>query len=87
MDNSQSITLHGYTPVKEFYSPDYATIVNTHTQPDLRTTLYWNPNIITNKTTPEQTIKFYNNDVTRRFKIVLEGMNDDGKLIHMEKIY
>jgi hypothetical protein len=79
--------LQGYTPVKEFYSPDYATIINTNTQPDLRTTLYWNPNIITNKTTPEQTIKFYNNDITRRFKIVLEGMNADGKLIHMEKIY
>jgi len=85
--NTQSITLRGYTSVKEFYSPDYSTIVNTPNQPDLRTTLYWNPNIITNKTTPEQTIKFYNNDVTHRFKIVLEGMNADGKLIHLEKIY
>jgi hypothetical protein len=85
--NNTVLTLTGYTPIKEFYSPDYATIVNTDAQPDLRTTLYWNPNIILNKTTREQTIKFYNNDVTRRFKIVIEGMNADSKLIHIEQVY
>ncbi|RWY55779.1 hypothetical protein [Mucilaginibacter gilvus] len=82
--NKKMIILPGYTTVKEFFSPDYASGIMV-SKPDLRTTLYWNPNIIMDKENHEYTIKFYNNDVTRKFKIVLEGINFDGKLIHLEK--
>ncbi|MDB5129459.1 hypothetical protein [Mucilaginibacter sp.] len=84
--NNKMLPLAGYTPVKDFFSPDYATAVNAPSAPDLRTTLYWNPNIILDKGKQEYLIKFYNNDVTRKFKIVLEGMNFDGKLVHIEKV-
>lgn len=84
--SNKMLPLPGYTPVKEFFSPDYATAVNAVTKPDLRTTLYWNPNIIMDKANNEYVIKFYNNDVTRKFRIVLEGINFDGKLVHMEKV-
>jgi hypothetical protein len=84
--NNKMLPLPGYTPVKEFFSPDYATAATAVAKPDLRTTLYWNPNIILDKEKKEYLIKFYNNDVTRKFKIVLEGMNFDGKLVHIEKV-
>jgi hypothetical protein len=84
--NNKMLPLPGYTPVKEFFSPDYATAATAVAKPDLRTTLYWNPNIILDNENHEYLIKFYNNDVTRRFKIVLEGMNFDGKLVHIEKV-
>ncbi len=51
MYNMATISPLGYQPVKEFYSPKYDTPdqknVNT---PDLRTTIYWNPNV---KVSPE----------------------------------
>jgi hypothetical protein len=84
--NNKMLPLPGYTPVKEFFSPDYATAATAVAKPDLRTTLYWNPNIVMDNEKREYLIKFYNNDVTRKFKIVLEGMNFDGKLVHIEKV-
>lgn len=84
-NNNKMLPLAGYTAVKDFFSPDYATAVTVSGKADLRTTLYWDPNIILDKEKREYLIKFYNNDVTRKFKIVLEGMNFDGKLVHLEK--
>ncbi|HYO21373.1 MAG TPA: hypothetical protein VER36_03140, partial [Flavisolibacter sp.] len=79
------VQLMGYSAVKEFYSPDYATVSERHSFDDLRTTLYWNPSIYLDKNRKRLRIKFYNNDVTKRFRIVLEGLNAVGRLIHVEK--
>ncbi|HUC80751.1 MAG TPA: hypothetical protein VMR70_07520 [Flavisolibacter sp.] len=79
------VQLMGYSPVKEFYSPDYATTSERHAYDDLRTTLYWNPSVILDRNRKRLRISFYNNDVTKRFRIVLEGLNAMGRLIHVEK--
>jgi hypothetical protein len=75
----------GYTPVKEFYSPNYDTFDQRNELQDLRTTLYWNPMILT--TTQNHIIKmpFYNNDITNSFRIVLEGVSKDGKITRIVK--
>lgn len=78
--------LSGYTPVKQFYSPDYSVIEKSDV-PDYRTTLYWKPFILTDKDHHSITLTFYNNDITKRIKILIEGCNEDGKLVSMEKIY
>jgi len=77
-------TVVGFSAIKQFYSPDYATINST--DKDLRTTLYWNPAVLTNSENRKLKLHFYNNDQTRRFRIILEGMNEDGKLIRVEKV-
>ncbi len=74
----------GYTAYKEFYKPDYS--FNQPQDPDLRTTLYWNPYIITDKTNNNIKIDFYNNNISKRLRIVLEGIDAEGKLAHFEKI-
>lgn len=79
------VKIPGYSPLKEFYSPDYAQ------NPDLpgndaRTTLLWMPNIISGKGITRIPLHFYNNDFTKRIRIVLEGYNDEGKLVHIEKL-
>jgi len=79
-------SLRGYSPVMIFYSPQYATGVNP-ANPDYRKTLYWNPNIIFDKKSKEFMIKFYNNDLAESFKLVIEGVNSNGKLTHVEKIF
>ena len=79
-----SVTLTGYTSYKEFYHPDY-----TYSQPknlDLRPTLYWNPYVLTDKKNKTFKFEFFNNDITQRFRIVIEGVNAAGKLARVEKI-
>jgi len=88
MPNSKGMDyaiLGGYSRFKEFYSPTYDK-QPTNFDPDLRNTLYWNPYIITNKKTPRFRAEFYNNDVSKKLQIVLEGVNLDGKMIRIVKM-
>lgn len=78
-------TVAGYTPVKEFYSPNYAE-KNAGSGTDARATLLWMPYILTDKNKQKIPITFYNNDFTKKMRLVLEGINDDGKMIRIEKI-
>jgi hypothetical protein len=80
------VQVTGYTPVKEFYSPNYATASLLNDLPDLRTTLYWAPYIILDKNRKRVKIQFYNNDVTHRFRVVMEGINANDKLVRVEKV-
>ena len=80
------VQIAGYTPVKEFYSPDYAVSSLLNDLPDLRTTLYWAPYILLDKNKKRAKIQFYNNDITKRFRVVLEGVNANDKLVRVEKV-
>jgi hypothetical protein len=80
-------TVVGYSPIREFYSPNYATFVRSNEQRDVRTTLYWKPQVITTKNKNKVTLVFYNTDVfSKALRIVVEGMNKDGQLTHFEEI-
>lgn len=84
--NLSQLKMAGYSPIKEFYTPDYSMPDAKHTNADLRSTLLWQPYILTDKNNPKALISFYNNDISTKLKVVLEGMNEEGKLIHIEKI-
>src|SRR6218665_430354 len=77
--------VEGYTAIKEFYSPNYGSYSPDSEQRDLRSTLYWNPNIEMTSLKPV-VLTFYNNDVTKAFLVTIEGMTKDGKLAHYEEI-
>jgi hypothetical protein len=79
-------SIPGYQPQKEFYSPDYMRYEQRHDQADFRTTLYWNPFIITEKDNRRILFTVYNNDNTKRWRIIVEGINVEGKLTRMERI-
>lgn len=85
-DKLEFVEYNGYTIRKEFYSPDYSNTNIRHPQSDKRTTLYWNPDIFTDMETRVVKLNFYNNDVSKRFKIIVEGFDAAGKLLHIEKI-
>ncbi len=74
----------GYSKYREFYHPDYA--VAQPKVPDMRSTLYWNPYLLTDKKNKTAKIDFYNNDVTQKFRVVIEGVNASGKLARVEKV-
>jgi len=79
------VKIPGYSPIKEFYSPDYSQN-NTGLGTDARTTLLWLPYILTDAKNLKVPVTFYNNDLTKKIRIVLEGINEEGKMIHIEKI-
>lgn len=77
--------LLGYQRPIAFYSPKYETKQSQkNPKPDLRTTLYWNPNIHTDKQ-GNASVEFYTADSEASFSVVIEGVTDDGKLIRLVK--
>ncbi|HEY0679569.1 MAG TPA: hypothetical protein VGD17_14895 [Chitinophagaceae bacterium] len=77
----------GYSPVKEFYSPDYSKYDQSSDEADYRKTIYWNPFVLTDKQNRRILLTFYNNDITNRIRVVVEGINTEGKLTRIEKIF
>ena len=82
---SHSMVL-GYTPVREFYAPNYDQFSEDNDKQDLRTTLYWAPRVITTRDHNQVLLTFYNNDISQAFRVVIEGMASDGRLIHLESV-
>lgn len=79
-------TVSGYTLIRQFYSPDYDTFSEDNEKKDLRTTLYWNPSVVTVPGKNKVLLKFYNNDITQSFRVIIEGMTKDGRLAHLEQM-
>jgi hypothetical protein len=80
------IKYRGYSVVKEFYAPDYTVNKTPKERADNRITLDWRPNILINNINPKIPLTFYNNDRTKIFKVVVEGMTIKGKMVFLEKI-
>ncbi len=81
----ENTILGGYSRFKEFYQPQYDKPNETF-ETDIRSTVYWNPYIITNKKSPRARIQFYNNDFSKKLQLVLEGVNADGKMTRVVKL-
>ncbi|GAB2818102.1 hypothetical protein [Ferruginibacter profundus] len=79
------VYIKGYNSPREFTGPDYSDKTQLK-QPDFRTTLYWNPYVILDKTTRTFKIDYYNNDVSKKLLLKIEGVNAAGKLVSVEKI-
>ena len=72
----------GYQLPVEFYSPKYDTQASINDpKPDLRTTIYWKPNVITDADGNAK-LDFYTADDPATYSVIIEGVSDDGKLIH-----
>ncbi len=86
-DNSKGMeytVLGGYSVFKEFYNPSYDRPAENF-EVDTRPTIYWNPYLLTNKKSSRVRIEFYNNDISKKLQIVLEGINSNGRLARVVK--
>ncbi|MBA4057748.1 MAG: hypothetical protein C0490_23740, partial [Marivirga sp.] len=75
----------GFSSSKKFKSPDYSDPYKNSNLPDYRSTIYWNPSISTDGTSPCE-ISFFAADLTTQYRIVVEGITSDGKAFKGEKI-
>ena len=83
--NIKTVTPLGYQITKEFYTPKYETIEEIRNpKPDLRSNIYWNPSVKTDKT-GKASISFYTADTPSTYSIILEGITTDGKIVHIEE--
>jgi hypothetical protein len=85
-DKFAFVEYNGYSITKEFYMPDYNNKDMKYPATDNRTTLYWNPDVYTDAETKTIKLNFFNNDFSKKFKVVVEGFDATGKLIHLERI-
>ena len=70
----------GYYISRQFYSPNYSDPkAATLEVADRRTTIYWNPTVVTDAA-GKAAIEFFNADGLGNYKVVIEGINDHGKL-------
>ncbi len=74
-----SFTPTGYYKAKEFYAPYYDATQTDNKLPDMRTTIFWKPNVITDDD-GNASFNFYNSDGTGTYMIVVEGIDIKGNL-------
>ena len=79
-----TVQQQGWKPDIKFYSPQY-TDKNQKTRPDHRTTLYWNPKVETDEN-GHASVRFYASDISKRYLITLEGVSNDGTIVHHQQI-
>ncbi|TAF55410.1 MAG: hypothetical protein EAZ62_02415, partial [Sphingobacteriia bacterium] len=79
-----SFKLKGFNAVQPYVQPDYQ-LAKNRALPDNRLSLFWDPQVVLTAQKPSQRLVFYNNDSSRKFKLVIEGIRQDGALIRLEK--
>ena len=78
--------LLGYYTTKEFYVPKYDQDLPQHIRPDYRSTVYWKPNIKTDKN-GKAIVSYFNTDAETKHRIHIEGLSFDGLMGSEEGTY
>jgi len=69
----------GYYRARTFYSPQYDDPQTNKALADLRSTIYWQPNVITDKS-GHASFEYYNAGSPGSYRVVIEGIDADGNL-------
>lgn len=69
----------GFYKAREFYSPQYDNPKTNQKISDYRSTIYWKPNIITDKD-GKASFEYFNADSKGTYRMVIEGIDADGNI-------
>jgi hypothetical protein len=69
----------GFYKARMFYSPVYGGAVKQANKPDDRITIYWNPDVATDKD-GNATLDFYNADGKGNYRVIIEGIDENGAI-------
>jgi hypothetical protein len=84
-ENFDKYTFDGYTITREFSSPDYGPGKEIRL-PDIRTTLYWNPDLNTDLSGNAR-FYFYNSDKAKHYRVVIQGMDAEGRIGYLSQVF
>lgn len=70
----------GFSAARTFYSPRYDVSKDSAIGGDLRTTIYWNPRVNTDKTTGAASFDFFNADGKGTYRAIIEGIDANGNI-------
>ena len=73
------ITVKGFYRAREFYAPKYEANLPPNPRPDLRSTIYWNPAVVTDKD-GNANFEFFSADAPGTYRVVVEGIDNKGDL-------
>jgi len=68
---------------RNFFKPQYNTAQKQELKRDLRTTIAWEPNLVTEKNGKTK-FDFFTSDEPGTYKIIIEGVDMEGKIAHLE---
>lgn len=77
--NALQVSVMGFYKAREFYSPKYEAADTSNTGQDLRTTVFWKPDVITDKD-GNASFNFYNSDIKGIYRVVVEGIDENGDI-------
>lgn len=76
------VVVPGYSAPVEFYAPDYSVANNTDKR-DNRTTIAWHP-LVKTDALGGSSISFYAADRESSYRVLVEGVTNEGELIYKE---
>jgi hypothetical protein len=74
---SVNTVISGYDAPRIFYSPNHSSSMQKDYTPDLRSTLYWFPDIKA-ETNRDYVLKYFNADISSIYRITVEGITSGG---------
>jgi len=78
--------INGYDTVKKFFSPDYDNKSIAQPDKDTRDQLLWETLLQPTLAVDRSKVNFYNNDNTRRFRVVVQGFTEKGFPVFFHRI-
>jgi len=85
-DNSINKIIDGFYEARVFYAPQYEKPSIEKAKPDLRTTIFWQPVVITDNE-GKATVTFYNDDKTTSVNVKAEGITEKGNPVVVKASY
>jgi hypothetical protein len=79
INGTVNYTFNGFYKAHTFYSPKYNVTEPVINKPDLRSTIYWNPELLTDKDGNAR-FELYNADGTGKYRVVIEGIDENGNI-------
>lgn len=75
--HSVNISFSGYDEPRIFYSPEHHSTLQSDFKPDLRTTLFWEPDIEV-RNNKDFYLDYFNSDNSSKVKVIVEGITSTG---------
>ncbi len=69
----------GFYKAREFYSPKYDATNASGGHADTRSTIYWNPNVVTDNS-GNASFEYYNADRKGSYRVIIEGIDTNGNV-------